>query len=86
MCGITGWADFSRDLSGERAVIEAITATMACRGPDAAGTWFSPHALIGHQRLAVVDLPGGVQPMSDAGTVLHTLAWANSGNGGLIQW
>jgi asparagine synthase (glutamine-hydrolysing) len=47
-----------------------MTATMTCRGPDAGGVWQSAHALIGHRRLAVVDLPGGVQPMSDAGTVL----------------
>jgi asparagine synthase (glutamine-hydrolysing) len=70
MCGITGWVDFSRDLAGERAVVEAMTETMTPRGPDASGVWCSAHALIGHRRLAVVDLPGGVQPMSDAGTVL----------------
>src|SRR5579875_3092957 len=70
MCGITGWIDFERDLSTERATIEAMTGTMACRGPDAAGTWCSARALIGHRRLAVVDIPGGVQPMADAGVVL----------------
>jgi asparagine synthase (glutamine-hydrolysing) len=72
MCGITGWADFSRSLAGadERATVEAMTATMACRGPDATGVWCSERALIGHRRLAVVDLPGGVQPMGDAGAVL----------------
>jgi asparagine synthase (glutamine-hydrolysing) len=70
MCGIVGWVDYSRDLSAERAIIEAMTDTMVCRGPDAGGVWTSGHALIGHRRLAVVDLPGGVQPMSDAGAVL----------------
>jgi asparagine synthase (glutamine-hydrolysing) len=70
MCGIAGWVDFARDIAGERAVAEAMTATMTCRGPDAGGLWGSGHALIGHRRLAVVDLPGGIQPMSDGGTVL----------------
>jgi asparagine synthase (glutamine-hydrolysing) len=70
LCGITGWADFEQDLSGQRAIVEAMTATMACRGPDAAGTWCSEHALIGHRRLAVVDIPGGVQPAADRGAVL----------------
>ena len=37
MCGITGWVDFGRDLRGQRAAIEAMTATMICRGPDAGG-------------------------------------------------
>jgi asparagine synthase (glutamine-hydrolysing) len=51
MCGITGWVDFGRDLRTERAAIEAMTATMICRGPDAGGVWCSAHAAIGHRRL-----------------------------------
>jgi asparagine synthase (glutamine-hydrolysing) len=70
MCGITGWVDYSRSIAGRRDVVEAMTATMTPRGPDAAGAWSSDHALIGHRRLAVVDLPGGVQPMSAGGAVL----------------
>jgi asparagine synthase (glutamine-hydrolysing) len=70
MCGIAGWADFSRDLSTERAIVDAMTATMTCRGPDAGGVWCSERALIGHRRLAVVDLPGGVQPMGGGSAVL----------------
>jgi asparagine synthase (glutamine-hydrolysing) len=69
MCGITGWVDFGRDLRGasERAAIEAMTATMICRGPDAGGTWCSAHAAIGHRRLSVIDLVGGEQPMRAPG-------------------
>ena len=69
MCGITGWVDFGRDLrgEGERAAIEAMTATMLCRGPDAGGTWCSAHAAIGHRRLSVIDLAGGAQPMRAPG-------------------
>ena len=64
MCGITGWVDFARDLTQERALIDAMTETMACRGPDASGVWSSRNAVLGHRRLAVIDLPGGAQPMS----------------------
>jgi asparagine synthase (glutamine-hydrolysing) len=64
MCGITGWVDFARDLTREREVIDAMTLTMACRGPDASGVWVQRHAALGHRRLAVIDLPGGTQPMS----------------------
>jgi asparagine synthase (glutamine-hydrolysing) len=64
MCGITGWVDFARDLTRERDVIDAMTLTMACRGPDASGVWVEGHAALGHRRLAVIDLPGGAQPMS----------------------
>jgi asparagine synthase (glutamine-hydrolysing) len=63
VCGITGWVDFGRDLRAERPVIEAMTATMVNRGPDAGGVWCSVHAAIGHRRLSVIDLEGGEQPM-----------------------
>jgi asparagine synthase (glutamine-hydrolysing) len=67
VCGITGWVDFERDLRAEQATIEAMTATMFCRGPDAGEVWCSAHAAIGHRRLAVIDLPGGEQPMRAPG-------------------
>ncbi|MDI6870859.1 MAG: asparagine synthase (glutamine-hydrolyzing) [Bacillota bacterium] len=65
MCGITGWVDWEQELEGEEAgaVLEAMTATLASRGPDAAGTWVAGHAALGHRRLVVVDPAGGGQPM-----------------------
>jgi asparagine synthase (glutamine-hydrolysing) len=64
MCGITGWVSFDRDLTRERDTLDAMTRTMACRGPDAAGTWSEGPAALGHRRLAVIDIAGGAQPMS----------------------
>ena len=64
MCGITGWVAFRRDLRGEQATIDAMTETMACRGPDDRGTFVTEHGALGHRRLAIIDLPGGRQPMS----------------------
>ena len=64
MCGITGWVAFDRDLAQERALIDAMTETMSCRGPDASGVWSDQNATLGHRRLAVIDIPGGAQPMS----------------------
>ncbi|GAB2907578.1 asparagine synthase (glutamine-hydrolyzing) [Rhodococcus aerolatus] len=66
MCGVAGWVSFERDLSGpgpDREVAWAMTRTMADRGPDDEGLWTSPHAVLGHRRLAVIDLPLGHQPM-----------------------
>lgn len=63
MCGISGWVDYGRDLRSEWEIVRAMTDTMACRGPDDAGTWFARHAAFGHRRLAVIDIEGGRQPM-----------------------
>ncbi|WKX71921.1 asparagine synthase (glutamine-hydrolyzing) [Streptomyces sp. XD-27] len=63
MCGVTGWVDFERDLTGQHDVLLAMTGTMACRGPDAEGLWTGRHALLGHRRLAVIDPARGQQPM-----------------------
>ncbi|MEU6592838.1 asparagine synthase (glutamine-hydrolyzing) [Streptomyces sp. NPDC046881] len=64
MCGITGWVSFDRDLTAEATTLHAMTETMACRGPDDRGTWAEGPAALGHRRLAIIDLPGGRQPMS----------------------
>ncbi|TVL90595.1 asparagine synthase (glutamine-hydrolyzing) [Streptomyces sp. SAJ15] len=66
MCGITGWIAYEQDLSRERGTLDAMTATMTCRGPDAGGAWLDTHAALGHRRLAVIDIEGGAQPMTVA--------------------
>ncbi|MFE6750893.1 asparagine synthase (glutamine-hydrolyzing) [Kitasatospora purpeofusca] len=65
MCGITGWVSFHQDVRQSAPVIEAMTATMTLRGPDAGGVWLGRHAALGHRRLAVIDIDGGAQPMPD---------------------
>lgn len=70
MCGITGWASYHRDAATFGPVLEAMTAALAPRGPDATGTWLGPHAALGHRRLAVLDLDGGAQPMAGGDVVL----------------
>ncbi|WP_424216889.1 asparagine synthase (glutamine-hydrolyzing) (plasmid) [Streptomyces sp. BI20] len=66
MCGISGWISFSRDLGAPDAVeqLRAMNETMACRGPDDHGVWAQGPAALGHRRLAIIDLPGGRQPMT----------------------
>lgn len=38
--------------------------TMACRGPDASGVWSADRVVLGHQRLSIIDLENGTQPMA----------------------
>ncbi|WP_086837957.1 asparagine synthase (glutamine-hydrolyzing) [Amycolatopsis kentuckyensis] len=64
MCGIAGWVSYEADLTRRQDVVDAMTGTMACRGPDDSGTWVRRHVALGHRRLAIIDLPGGRQPMT----------------------
>jgi asparagine synthase (glutamine-hydrolysing) len=69
MCGIAGVFAYHPDADPvHRPEVEAITASMIPRGPDAGGTWYSADGRIGlgSRRLAIIDLsPEGVQPMFD---------------------
>jgi asparagine synthase (glutamine-hydrolysing) len=61
MCGIAGYIG-----EGSKETLEAMSAAIAHRGPDACGVWLSEgvHVGLAHQRLAIIDLsPGGAQPM-----------------------
>jgi asparagine synthase (glutamine-hydrolysing) len=62
MCGIVGWVDFERDLSGMRPALQAMTGTLARRGVDDQGLWTGGNAALGHTRTAIIDLEGGAQP------------------------
>jgi len=64
VCGITGWVDYTQSLKNQDAVVKAMTETLSKRGPDDSNVWCSTHALLGHRRLAVIDLIGGKQPMT----------------------
>lgn len=63
MCGIAGWVSYGQDLRAQRKVLQAMTDTMALRGPDAEGLWVEGPVGLGHRRLSVIDLEGGRQPM-----------------------
>ncbi len=60
MCGIAG-------IIGSRASVDTVnlmTQRLRHRGPDGDGVWSEPGAVLGHRRLAILDLsPAGHQPM-----------------------
>ena len=65
MCGIAGWLSFEEDVREKRDALEAMSATLANRGPDDRGMYITPSAGLVHRRLAVVDIAGGRQPMRE---------------------
>ena len=60
MCGIVG--AFGTRLP-ERDTFQKALDTLAHRGPDGEGVFASPTCLLGHRRLAIIDLSTGAQPM-----------------------
>jgi len=64
MCGIAGWVNFKKDISGYTSIINKMVETIEHRGPDASGTKIYNNALLGHRRLTVIDPEGGSQPMT----------------------
>ncbi|SHJ92038.1 asparagine synthase (glutamine-hydrolysing) [Roseomonas rosea] len=69
MCGILGVFHPTRPRAPAFSHLRDMAAALRHRGPDGAGFHCEPNLALGHRRLAIVDLEGGVQPMStdDAG-------------------
>ena len=66
MCGIAGAFAIDGPLSPlVREAIEPMTSSIRHRGPDGAGYFADDHVALGHRRLAIIDLSGGAQPMTD---------------------
>jgi asparagine synthase (glutamine-hydrolysing) len=76
MCGITGAVWTEPDKAIDQAVLGRMVEVMAHRGPDGEGTYAAglrlqpgqaavPGVALGHRRLAIIDLAGGHQPMSN---------------------
>ncbi|MBK5936605.1 MULTISPECIES: XrtA/PEP-CTERM system amidotransferase [Halorhodospira] len=72
MCGLTGVLDpDATDLAGTGELVARMTASLAHRGPDESGVHREPGLALGHQRLSIIDLANGQQPLAnDDGTVL----------------
>ncbi|MBZ6076260.1 asparagine synthase (glutamine-hydrolyzing) [Microvirga puerhi] len=69
MCGIAGFVGI-----GTEGDLDEMTRSLAHRGPDGSGSFVdSAHRVfLGHRRLAIIDVSGGLQPMSssDTGTTI----------------
>lgn len=72
MCGLVGMFDRQGlDPAVVRPRLARALARLAPRGPDGEGEWRDRHCILGHRRLAIVDLStGGAQPMTRGGLTL----------------
>lgn len=63
MCGICGILSFSDATIDDHALVGRMIQALEHRGPDGEGLWKSGRAILGHRRLAIIDLAGGRQPL-----------------------
>ena len=73
MCSILGLLDLQTDPTDARQTAVRLSGLQRHRGPDWSGVYASDRAVLAHERLAIVDVMGGAQPLlNPAGT--HALA------------
>jgi asparagine synthase (glutamine-hydrolysing) len=73
MCGICGavWSDSKSPLSVES--LQKMMDRLVHRGPDDSSDYHDEHAALGFRRLAIIDLPGGRQPLSNENGTIWTV-------------
>lgn len=64
MCGIAGMLGPAAAREGAASEVRAMLDRIRHRGPDGEGLVATPGAVLGHVRLAIIDLEGGAQPMA----------------------
>ncbi len=63
MCGIFGILDIKSDVSELRTQALELAKLLRHRGPDWSGIWNNNNAILCHERLAIVDVDTGAQPL-----------------------
>jgi asparagine synthase (glutamine-hydrolysing) len=71
MCGIAGLVDPANPSAVSVPHLKELTDLMAHRGPEAQGHFIEAGVGLGHRRLRIIDLEGGIQPMfTDDGAIV----------------
>jgi asparagine synthase (glutamine-hydrolysing) len=65
MCSILAILELQGDRKTLRALALKMSRTIRHRGPDWSGIWESERAILAHERLAIVDVEHGAQPLVD---------------------
>ena len=74
MCGIVGIVDRDLTRTAPPGAIEHMVRTLNHRGPDEEGALSLPGVALAMRRLAIVDLAGGQQPLSNEDGTIHMVA------------
>ena len=56
MCAICGWLNHKESLNENQNKFKEMLDLMSCRGKDKTGYYFEQNIMLGHKRLAIVDL------------------------------
>lgn len=65
MCGIVGAVSADGSPPLERRTVERMLTVLEHRGPEMAGAWAGRDVVLGHARLSIVDVAGGLQPLAN---------------------
>jgi asparagine synthase (glutamine-hydrolysing) len=65
MCGITGFINNSGE-AADRGILERMNRAIKHRGPDEDGYYLKDNVAMAMQRLAIIDLAGGQQPIANS--------------------
>ena len=63
MCSIFGILDINTDAAELRPKALELSGLLRHRGPDWSGIWSNDNAILAHERLSIVDLENGAQPL-----------------------
>ena len=63
MCGISGYLHFDKDRPASLPALQRMSDVLVHRGPDGQGLHVKGNVALAHQRLAIIDLSSGAQPM-----------------------
>lgn len=63
MCAILGWSS-KNNLENKKEIFKKMLNLMSSRGKDNRDYYFDNHIMLGHNRLAIIDILNGNQPMT----------------------
>lgn len=70
MCGIAGWCNGP----GDSATLHAMVEVLRHRGPESAGFYEGQGVHLGHARLSIIDVAGGLQPLTNEDETVWVIA------------